>query len=196
MTNSEAFELDKALAKKAEQYQNDIYKQLYPNLKDIRRLTGTDTDIKDHVDVELIMNNGTVIRGQEKALRNKYKHMGTFTIEYYQNRVYKTPGEYFSMKNVQFYLHSYWDEQEQGFCRWYVIKMFDMLDYLADCPQSFFNTSLLKPSSSNAAALKIDYANIPDDCIFACDDQIEGRKISRKRRNLNDDIITKEWPEC
>jgi hypothetical protein len=186
---------DLALAKKAEPIQDKIYYKLFPNLKEVKRLTGTAADIIDHVDVELIMNNGTVMRGQEKALRHKWSHMGTFTIEYYQDRVYKTPGEYFSMKNVQFYLHSYWDEQEQDFCKWYFIKMFDMLDYLADCPNVFFGTNLFRPESSNAAALKIDYDAIPDDYIYACDDKDTGRKIIRQRRNLNEDIIAREWPE-
>lgn len=129
---------DYALSQKAEPYQDIIYKQLFP-VKNIERFNkGIEPNILDtkyHIDVQIKTTNFTTFLGQEKALRHEWAKYNTFTIEFYQNRFTKELGEFFNL-GAQFYLHAYWNKEYNGFQKWYLIKIFDFLQWLNDKPIS------------------------------------------------------------
>ena len=165
MVNS--FAEDFALAQKAIPYQNDIYKEVFP-VTNIVRYEQDDNrilDIKYHIDVELELQNGIKLLGQEKALRFCFAKYNTFTMEFYQDRYKKEPGEFFNI-GAQFYLHGYWNKNYNGFCKWYIIKLFEFLTHLKDMNISYLETNT-RPSTSRASFYYINYNHIPIEFIYA-----------------------------
>ena len=115
--------------------------------------------------MELVLTNGIKLLGQEKALRFKFASFNTFTIEFYQNRYTKEHGEFFNL-GAQFYLHSYWNEDESGFLKWYFIKIFDFLAHLKTKPIQELEIQT-KPSTSLASFYYIKYNQIPELFIYS-----------------------------
>ena len=175
------FEEDLALSKKAQPYQDKIYKDLFPGVK-ITRFEKEDDkilDIKFHIDVELELSNGAKLLGQEKALRHKFSRFDTFTMEFYQDKVTKERGEFFKI-GAQFYLHSYWNKNEDGFEKWYMVKVFDFLEWLKETPIELLEKQT-RSSTSRANFYYIKYGEIPDYCIY--------------KRKLLEDLNAKQIPE-
>lgn len=52
------------------------------------------------IDLRIRLNNGTQLTGQEKALSNKFYKYRTFTMEFWQNRETKEPGEFFKIARI------------------------------------------------------------------------------------------------
>ena len=161
------WEEDRLLAEKAIPYQNIIYHNVF-DISAINRFQREDNIILDrqyHIDVELVLTNGIKLLGQEKALRYKFSHYNTFTIEFYQNRHTKEMGEFFNL-GAQFYLHGYWNKDETGFLKWYFIKIFDFLTFLKKQPIKSLE-SHTKPSTSRASFYYMNYNDIPSDFIYS-----------------------------
>ena len=161
------FAQDYELSVRAQEYQDDIYRRVFP-VKNILRYNRDDEiilDIKYHIDVELELQNGIKLLGQEKALRNCFAKYNTFTMEFYQNRHTGEPGEFFNI-GAQFYLHGYWNNTGDGFCKWYIVKLFDFLAYLKkkDITELM---AMTRPSTSNANFFYVDYNDIPSEFIYA-----------------------------
>lgn len=170
MISKTRFDNDYGLSLKAQQYQNGIYRQLF-NIQDnyIRRFIFDDKNILNvdyHIDVELTLNNRSKLLGQEKALRYEFAYFNTFTIEFYQNRFTKEKGEFFNL-GAQFYLHSYWNVTETGFCKWYLIKIFDFLDWLKLFPTNELEKHTRLSEGSRASFYWINYNEIPTQFIHA-----------------------------
>lgn len=153
-----------------QQYQNDIYRKAFP-IKNITRFSKEDRHILDtnyHIDIELELDNGIKLLGQEKALRNKFSGFDTFTIEFYQNWQTKEKGEFFNL-GAQFYCHGYMNgdtlEDTTGFDRVYLIKIFDFLEWLKEKPIEELekNTNW---SSGRASFYYIKYSDIPREFIY------------------------------
>ncbi|MBA7543340.1 hypothetical protein ES705_35670 [subsurface metagenome] len=184
------FEEDFALSLKSQPYINEIYNEVFP-IKNIIRFPKGDKkrhilDREFHIDVNLELQNGIKLTGQEKVLRERYSRFNTFTIEFYQNRhnyKVKKPdgtflepfekGEFFNL-GAQFYFHGYWDKQEMGLEKWYLIKMFDFLTWLRNKPIEELEKTT-KPSTSNASFYYKDYDDIPLEFIYA--KYKDGRKM-------------------
>lgn len=117
------------------------------------------------IDLKIILPCGARLSGQEKALSHHYYTFKTFTIEFYQNRYTKEPGEFFKIAS-QFYLSGYSDPTGKEFIEWHIIKMFDFMDWIRNS-----NTQKLadrcRPSTSRANFLPIPYSKIPNEFIFA-----------------------------
>lgn len=159
---------DLKLSIKAEGVQDDIYRSLWP-VSEIVRFKHEDDkilDIRYHIDVEVRMTNGTCFLGQEKALRHKFSHYNTFTIEFYQNAQTKELGEFFNL-GAQFYLHGYWNEEEDKLEKWYLIKIFDFLEYLKGNTLDTLEAYTKTTGSSNASFFCVDYKKIPKKFIYA-----------------------------
>jgi hypothetical protein len=117
------------------------------------------------IDLKVRVKNNMWLTGQEKALSHKYYRHRTFTIEFYQNRHTKEPGEFFNIAS-QFYLTGYSDKSGHRFIEWKIIKMFDFM--LWQCQYSIDTLEkMAKSSTSNANFLPIKYDIIPKDCIYA-----------------------------
>ena len=160
------FHDDYSLSVLAQPHQDDIYKSIFP-IKKITRFNHEEDlilDKKYHIDVELELINGIKLLGQEKALRAHFAKFDTFTIEFYQNRFRKEPGEFFNI-GAQFYLHGYWNESYNGFCKWYLIKLFDFLTYLKKLPLEQLEKQT-RPSTSRASFYYITYNKIPSEFFY------------------------------
>jgi hypothetical protein len=165
------FENDLAISKAAIPFQDEIYKNILPVKKIIRFSKDEERFILDknyHIDVELELQNGIKLMGQEKALRQQFAHFDTFTIEFYQNRFTKERGEFFNLA-VQFYSHGYVDAnvgaEITGFIKFYMIKIFDFLEALKSVPIAELEKQT-KPSTSNANFYYIKYNDIPQEFIY------------------------------
>jgi hypothetical protein len=161
---------DYAISQDSKQYQDDIYRELFP-IRNIIRFEREDSNILDrkfHIDVCLELENNTRLLGQEKALRNKFSNFDTFTIEFYQNRFTKEKGEFFHIA-AQFYLHGYRDgdgiEDTTKIKKWYFIKLFDFIEWLKDKPLEELEKQT-RPSTSNASFFYIKYNDIPTEFIY------------------------------
>lgn len=164
------FKEDLELSEKAQPIQDAIYSDIWP-VEKIKRFTKEDEkilDIQYHIDVEVKLRNGTMLLGQEKALRHKFAWYNTFTLEFYQNRHTKEKGEFFNL-GAQFYLHGYFNKEEDGFCKWYLIKIFDFIEHWKKLPAEALEQHT-KPSTSNASFFCIDYDKIPNKFIYAKSD--------------------------
>lgn len=146
----------------------------------IRYLNDKEPHILDQefaIDLKVILDNGINLSGQEKTLSHKFhKEYRTFTIEFYQNRYTKEPGEWFKIAS-QFYLHGYGDETNEEFIEWHIFKLFDLMDWLKNASIHDLE-SYLKPSGgSQASFLPIPYDKIPRHVIFAEGDKSGNTKI-------------------
>lgn len=182
-----SFSKDLELARKAEQYQNELYQDLLP-IADIIRYQQEDEgdrhvmDREHHIDVVLKLSNGAKLMGQEKALRNKFAKYNTFTIEFYQNRHTKERGEFFNL-GAQFYLHGYWNSQESGFCKWYLIRVFDFMNWLKEKSIEELEAQTRAPGSSNATFYYMDYEDIPNEFIYASHKNPNPQSIIQKKQD-------------
>ncbi len=161
------FAQDYQLSIKAQRHQDDIYNQLFPvtNINRFAREDEVILDIKYHIDVEVELNNGIKLLGQEKALRACFAKFNTFTMEFYQNRYDKEPGEFFNI-GAQFYLHSYWNDEYDGFSVWYMVNLFDFLTWLKGRDISVLE-KMTRPSTSRANFFYINYNDIPSEFVYA-----------------------------
>jgi hypothetical protein len=165
-----SFERDFQLSEQAQPYQNKIYQNVFPVDEVVRYQKGEDNerhvmDRYHHIDVEVVLQNGSKLLGQEKALRNRFASYNTFTIEFYQNEHTKERGEFFNLGS-QFYLHSYWNKEQNGFVKWYLIKVFDFILWLKEKPIEELEQQTRSPGSSRASFYYIDYADIPERFIY------------------------------
>lgn len=152
-------------SQKAIQLQDDIYKNIF-KIKNINRFEYNDNilDRKYHIDVELELQNGIKLLGQEKALSYEFSFYNTFTIEFYQNRQTKEKGEFFNL-GAQFYLHGYLNKQQNNFEKWYFIKVFEFLEWLKKVDIKYLEMQT-KSSTSKANFFYINYNKIPKEFIY------------------------------
>lgn len=118
------------------------------------------------IDMEIRLANNALLLGQEKTLRNCFYHFRTFTMEFYQNRFTKEPGEFFKIAS-QFYLHGYADPAGVRFVEWHIICIFKFIDWLKRCPVASLERRLKPAGGSRAAFLPIPYDRIPERFIHA-----------------------------
>jgi len=167
---------DQKFCKASQKFQNQIYWRVFSDsLREIIRFPKEDPrnrhilDRLYHIDVELRLKNGIKLLGQEKALRKKYSHFNTYTIEFYQNRHTKERGEFFNL-GAQFFLHGYMDADVQdkitGFLKCYFIKIFDFLEWLKREPIKRLEKNTRPTAGSQASFYWIRYEDIPSDFIY------------------------------
>ena len=118
------------------------------------------------IDLKVILPSGGQLSGQEKALSNQYYHYRTFTIEFWQNRYTKEPGEWFKIAS-QFYLSGYSDTSGIEFAEWKIIKMFPFMVWLKQFAPDRLAEKVKPAGGSRAGFLPIPYKHIPHDCIYA-----------------------------
>ncbi len=159
---------DLKFSENAEQYQDELYRNVFP-IKKITRFPNCHVlDRNYHIDIELEMINGIKLLGQEKALRKQFSEFNTFTIEFYQNRFTKEKGEFFNL-GAQFYCHGYLNgnlpEDTTGFIKVYIINIFDFLEQLKQKPIKELEKKT-KPSTGKASFYFINYNDIPSKFIY------------------------------
>jgi len=173
MISNKKYTADFNLAVKAEQYQDNIYKSIFPDCTIQRYKKGDDRhqlDIEHHIDAQITLSNKSRITIQEKALRHQFIKYNTFTIEFYQSRYDKEPGEFFNIAS-QYYLHGYWNSTETGLEKWYLLKIFDLLNYLKSKPLAELERKVRPTYNSRASFYAINYNDIPREFIHSFYDQ-------------------------
>jgi len=123
-------------------------------------------DQQFHIDLKVTLPNHSTITGQEKALSNEFYKYRTFTIEFYQNRYTKEPGEFFKIAS-QFYLHGYSDMSGVDFAEWKIIDILLLLDWMKTWPIHKIEEKLRPAGGSRASFLPIPYKVIPKQFILA-----------------------------
>jgi len=118
------------------------------------------------IDLRIRLNNGTQLTGQEKALSHRYCSYRTFTVEFWQNRFTKEPGEFFKIAS-QFYLHGYSDETGLAFIEWKIIDVLKFIDWLKVCGLDKLESKVRPAGGSRAAFLPIPYDKIPKQFILS-----------------------------
>lgn len=113
-------------------------------------------DINFHIDGKIKLPNGSSITMQEKALSNKFHSFGTFTMEFYQNRYTKEPGEFFKIAS-QIYLHGYADKTEVNFIEYNILKVYDLITWI----NSSFTIQQLEDNMRNAGGSRATFISIP-----------------------------------
>lgn len=122
---------------------------------------------KEHsIDMRVMLANGSHLLGQEKALSHKFWKFRTFTMEFWQNRYTKEPGEFFKIAS-QFYLHGYSDESGVAFIEWKVLDVLRLIDWLKMYGVDALSKVTRPSGGSRAAFLWIEYDNIPSQCVIA-----------------------------
>jgi hypothetical protein len=112
------------------------------------------------IDMQVKLPNGTQITGQEKCLSHKFHKYRTFTVEFWQNRFTREPGEFFKIAS-QFYLHGYSDESGVEFIEWKIISILHLIDWLKRCNVDGLAKRTRPSGGSRAAFLPIPYDSIP-----------------------------------
>jgi len=146
---------------------DEIYRKVF-NPKGIKRTQDTTLDVDLGIDVILTLPSGSILTGQEKALSHQFERHNTLTIEFYQNRDTKEPGEFFKIAS-QFYLTGYINEQQNAFTSWHIINLCNLIQWLGKYPTSQLEKKTI-PSTGYASFVAIPYKNIPAECILASSD--------------------------
>ncbi len=118
------------------------------------------------IDLKVLLPNGGQVSGQEKALSFGCYKFRTFTIEFWQNRFTKEPGEWFRIAS-QFYLSGYSDESGIEFIEWHIIRMMQFLTWLKSAKIAALDKRCRPSGGSRAAFLPVPYESIPRACIYA-----------------------------
>lgn len=118
------------------------------------------------IDMRVRLQNGSQLTGQEKALSFQFYKYRTFTMEFWQNRHTKEPGEFFKIAS-QFYLHGYSDDTGVAFVEWKVIDILKMIDWLKNCGINKLAARTKPSGPSRAAFLPVPYDAIPKAFILA-----------------------------
>jgi len=118
------------------------------------------------IDLRVKLQNGSHLTGQEKTLSNKFYKYRTFTIEFFQNRYTKEPGEFFHIAS-QFYLHGYSDETGIHFAEWIILDVLEFMHYLRKKNIDDLAQRTRPAGGSRASFLPIPYDNIPSQFIKA-----------------------------
>ena len=117
------------------------------------------------IDMRIRLNSGSHVTGQEKALTHQFYKYRTFTIEFWQNRYTKEPGEFFKIAS-QFYLHGYSDQSGVNFIEWKVLDILRFVNWLKHCGTESLSHKTKPSGGSRAAFLPIPYDSIPHEFIL------------------------------
>ena len=118
-----------------------------------------------HIDLVLTLPNGSQLTGQEKTLSNDFYRYRTFTMEFYQNRRTKEPGEFFHIAS-QFYLHGYAHANEKNFVEWMIVDVLRLLDWLKNKPIEDLERRTKPSGPSRASFFYKPYDSIPKEFVL------------------------------
>jgi hypothetical protein len=118
------------------------------------------------IDLRVRLANGSQVTGQEKALSHRFYQWRTFTMEFWQNRYTKEPGEFFKIAS-QFYLHGYSDCSGVKFIEWKVLDVLRLVDWLKRAGVDALSLRTKPSGGSRASFLPIGYDKIPKPFVLA-----------------------------
>jgi hypothetical protein len=118
------------------------------------------------IDMRIQLPNGSHLTGQEKALTFPCYKFRTFTMEFYQNRHTREPGEFFHIAS-QFYLHGYADQSGEHFIEWKIINILPFMAWLKNNTLEWFASKIRDDRESRAAFFYFPYDDIPQEFYFA-----------------------------
>ena len=146
---------------------DNLYNELFNGVK-IKRFEKDENfvlDLKFHIDVQLTLQNGSILLGQEKILSPHFSSFNTFTMEFYQNRYTKERGEFFNIAS-QYYLHGYASYDFTYIDKFIFLDMLHFVNWLRDKPLEEIEQHTRPAGGSRASFYYIDYRDIPKECIM------------------------------
>lgn len=146
-----------------------IYRQTFGEDIDIQRFDHEDQRILDvtfAIDVQLRLDSGQILLGQEKFLSHEHAKYRSLTVEHYQVPRTKEWGDWFKIA-TQFYFVGYCTSDMSAFDPWVLANWTSIVVST--------NTGLVKwldnRNKDGRARASFRYVNmmtLPDDCIIAC----------------------------
>jgi len=144
------------------------YKGIFGENISIKRFEMDDNFILDKkyaIDVEIKLENGQILLGQEKFLSHKYAGFKSITIEYYQNPKTGEEGDWFKI-SAQIYFVGYCTRDFEDFKPWVLINWPKIVCYTKDGIIKWQeNKNREDGARANFKYTSMD--NLPDDCIIA-----------------------------
>jgi hypothetical protein len=150
-------------------YADTIYQSVFGKDIDIQRSDLRDTGINNvldrefAIDVQIKLNSGLVLLGQEKFLSNKYSKYASVTVEYYQNQFTKELGDWFKM-GVQFYFTGY---EINSKLHPYIILDWPQTVLATDAGLIIWAHNSNKDGYAKASFVHYPMANFPSSCVIA-----------------------------
>jgi hypothetical protein len=144
-------------------YADKIYKSTFGENIGILRDTNLILDKEFAIDVQIKLDNGQVLLGQEKFLSEVYARFASVTVEYYQNQYTKEPGDWFKM-GVQFYFTGY--ENKTGFYQ-YILLNWTQTVLATDAGLITWMHNTNKDGSARASFVYYPMKEFPSSCVIA-----------------------------
>jgi len=150
-------------------YADMIYREVFGNETGIVRFDREEEktlDITFAIDVQVTLENGQILLGQEKYLSEKYAGHKSITVEYEQNPLTHEHGDWFKLA-TQFYFTGYCNKDMTGFSPWVIANWTSMvLETLANNIHWVHNNN--KADGARASFVYTDMTKLPQSCIIAC----------------------------
>jgi hypothetical protein len=149
--------------KRCRPYADIIYHSVFGDDIKIVRDANIILDKEFAIDVQIRLDSGLVLLGQEKFLSENYAKYATVTVEYYQNQFTKERGDWFKI-GVQFYFTGY--ETKNGFNP-YILLNWPQTVLATDVGliKWLYNTN--KDGHAKASFMYYSMSKFPSSCIIA-----------------------------
>ena len=155
---------------KGRPYADSIYRT-YLNAINIERFEEEDENGEAHpldanfaIDVELLLESGQKLMGQEKFLSHKFASYNTVTEEYMQDWQEAVVGDWFKLC-CQFYFIAYFNEVGDGFCKWVILDMLQLV-IATNRGEVVWTEKPNKKDGAKASLVAANVAKLPEDCIL------------------------------
>ena len=151
-------------------FADQIYHE-YLKAINVKRFELEDESAKAHpldanfaIDVELLLESGQKLMGQEKFLSYEFMSYNTVTEEYMQDWQEAVAGDWFKLC-CQFYFIAYFNEVGNSFCKWAILDML-RLAIATDRGKIVWEEKSNKQDGAKASLVAANVARLPDDCIL------------------------------
>ncbi len=144
-----------------------IYKNILGNIK-ITRFDKDDDFILDRdyaIDIQLTLETGMLLLGQEKFLSYNYANFNSVTIEYKQNRFTGENGDWYKLC-CQIYFVGYCNQDYTGFAPW-VLLNWSAVVLATNNEELQWRDNFNKDGRARASFRYCNIKNIPQNCIIA-----------------------------
>jgi hypothetical protein len=149
-------------------YADIIYKNTFGAGIDINRFDRDEDkalDIIFAIDVQIGLENGQILLGQEKYLSDKYAGYKSITVEYEQNQITHEHGDWYKLA-TQFYFTGYCNKDMTGFDPWVIANWTSMIiETLANNIHWVHNNN--KADGARASFVYTNMTQLPESCIIA-----------------------------
>ena len=147
---------------------DNLYRNIFGNCINILRFDKTDNAILDKhfaIDVQIVLQSGLILTGQEKFLSHRYASFKSITVEYEQNQYNHNHGDWFRLAS-QFYLVGYFTKDNLQFNPWVLL---DWMQVVIATNKNLIQwmRGVNKDGHATASFTYCSMDDLPKDCIIA-----------------------------